>query len=642
MRKNIGFIFVAIATLPLIIAASYQVENFITKASPQAANITIDTKSSIGPVPYAWSAFAQGGEEPPPMLSTVKDKLKAISPRYIRIDHIYDFYAVVQKTNGGYAYDFSTLDKTVDDIIATGALPFFNLSYMPPVLTSSGSRIDPPTNWNDWKNLVKATIEHYSGKSSRNLSNVYYEVWNEPELPQFGSWRLGGNKDYRLMYYYASSAAQDASNTNIFYFGGPSVGSFYSSWVTDFLSYVIQNNLRLDFYSWHRYTRNSSLYLSDTQNIRKNLSAFPKYANLPLILSEWGIDSENTPINNTNISAAYTVSSVSKFINDIQYAFVFEIKDGPPPRGGKWGLFTHEKDANPVSAKPRFTSYTSLSKLSGNLLSVSGIGTYVTALASASPTGYTVILSNYDVAGQNTENVPISFTGIAPASYNLKYTYPLENVTGSFELITTSGTLSKSFTMSANTILLLELTPLAKIATFLPGASGTAGDQALVLKNSNTPLIFSAPEFTLQQSGSIDFDTKPLWNSTDDRTFFIFEIPYRTRSGSIQKLSLSKQLTAQGDSLTFEIRDERTNLGSATAPISSWQNNEWHHVAVHWDQTSLSLSVDNQPVQNTVIAPDIDTGSILTFYPIDAAIDELKIGGGTQIVERKFDGTVDR
>ena len=38
------------------------------------------------------------------------------------------------------------------------------------------------------------TIEHYSGKGERNMSGIYYEVWNEPDLAQFGSWNWEGTK----------------------------------------------------------------------------------------------------------------------------------------------------------------------------------------------------------------------------------------------------------------------------------------------------------------------------------------------------------------------------------------------------------------------------------------------------------------
>lgn len=642
MRKQIFYIILALLTLPVVIFAQRQIQELLSRAALREANIVIDTKNVLGPVDYSWSAFAQGGEEPPPMLSKVVDKLRSLKPRYIRIDHIYDSYSVVQRGDNGFKYDFSRLDGTVNDIIASGAVPFLSLSYMPSVFTTSGSLVDPPSDWNDWKNLVRATIEHYSGKNNRNLKDVYYEVWNEPELPQFGGWKLSGGKDYRLLYFYSATGASEAVNVNKFYFGGPSVGSYYPNWVNDFVSYVAQNNLRLDFYSWHRYIKNPDNFATDARNIRKNLSRFPSYATIPLILSEWGMESENTEVNNTSSAASFSIAAISKFHNDLQLAFNFEIKDGPPG-GGKWGLFTHESDPNKgLSPKPRFYAFEVLSQMVGNQLGLSGEGTFVTGLASSSPQGITAVLSNYDPSGSHTENVPVAFTGLAPSSYLLKYSYPLEQLSGSYELIATSGIISKTFLMSANSILLLTLTPIAPIATFIQGESGLMKDKALVLGNTgNLPLIFAFPEFKLMPNSFVSFDIKPFWDESDNRSFLIYEAPFSTISGVLNKLFLAKQKMPSGNFLVFGISKENEEL-SISQPISAWQKDKWHHLETKWDAEGLSLSVDNEKVD--LIQPNIDirNGRILTFYPIDAAIDNLKINiSNQQVIQRMFDGRID-
>lgn len=464
MRKHLLYIFLAILTLPLVLLAQKGIQQLLTRAAPQKANIFIDTKNTLGPVNPVWSGFAQGGEEPPPMLSNAVDRLKELSPSYIRLDHVYDSYSVVSKDESGFKYDFSRLDKTVDNIIASGALPFFSLSYMPPVFNNNGSLIEPPSDWNWWKDLVKATIEHYSGRTNKNLTNVYYEIWNEPELPQFGSWKLSAEKDYRLLYFYAANGASEAANVNNYYLGGPSVGSYYPNWVNNFLNYISQNNLRLDFYSWHRYTRKPWEYPQDVNKIRSNLSLFPKYKDIPLILSEWSIDSENSTNNNSDMAAAFTVSSVTEFIDKINLAFAFEIKDGPPPNGGKWGLLTHEQDSNPLSPKPRFKAFKYLSNLSGSKLLLSGEGTFVSGFASLGGNSIKIILSNFDPANKNIENVPVTISGLEPASYYLFYSYPLEDRTGRREIISTEGLINNSFIMPPNSIVYLELSSLAKLA----------------------------------------------------------------------------------------------------------------------------------------------------------------------------------
>lgn len=641
MNKKLFLLLLVILTLPIIVFGQKQIQQLLGLAAAKPANIIIETKNNLGSINHSWAAFSQGGEEAPPRLGPVAGKMKELSPHYIRLDHIYDSNQVVSKRNNGYVYDFSVLDKVVDDILSMGALPFFSLTYMPSDFTSSGSIIDKPADWNDWKNLVKATVEHYSGKDQRNLKDIYYEVWNEPELPQFGDWKIGGDKDYRQLYFYSAAGAREAANVNKFYLGGPSVGSYYSTWVKDFLSYVAQNNLQLDFYSWHRYTKRPNEYVSDSQKIRNQLSSFAGYAGIPLLLTEWGIDSENTLINNTNTAASHAIYSIAQASN-INLFFNFEVKDGPPPTGGNWGLLFHESNQQtPLSPKPKFKAFAELAKMKGNKISLTGAGTYVSGIAAESTNSIRVILANYDPSGKNIENVPVTFTGLSPGVYNLKYQYSLDDRSGYYEMPTTSGSLSRSFLMPANSIVSLELTRSANIATFISGQSGQATDKALVLKNAENPLSFSSPEFHLLPVGSIKFDINPLWGNRDDRSFYILESSFETIETVADKLSLSKQKTGGGNYLVFSI-SQNQKAYTLEIPITQWDLDNWHSLEMGWDQDGFWFLADGEKVQNTVPL-DIRNGKQITFSPVDIAIDNLKIVVGKgELIERSFDGRVDK
>lgn len=629
------FLLILALVFPIILFSVKDSQILTGKASPRKADIVIDVKNILRPIKPVWSGLAQGGEEHPPMLHSSVSLIKPLAPKFIRIDHIYDYYSVVTLVNKRIVYDFTKLDDTVNDIIATGALPFFSLGYMPGVFTSSGSVIDLPQNWDLWKDLVKATIEHYSGKNNRNLTGAYYEVWNEPELPQFGGFKLTGDKDYRLLYYYAAKGADEAQNVNKFFLGGPSVGSYYSSWVTDFITYVVQNKLQLDFYSWHRYHTNPEIFEQDGVKIRNNLKNFPAFANLPLMLTEWGMDSANSDLNNKDIAAAFTIAAVSSFENTIEKSFVFEVKDGPPPNGGRWGLFTHDLASPPLTVKPRYKAFEYLSKISGDKLSLLGQGSYVRGMAVKTPTGIRMILANYDFSGKNIENVPITFTNLDPYSYNLTYDYPLEVQSGFFEIVTSNGVINKSFIMQPNSILYLELNPKAPIAQFIPGKFDRSFDQALVLSSIN-PLIFTFPQFSLKPVGSVSFDIKPMWES-EKSVFLMYEAAFSTSDHSSTSLYLKKNEGL----LEFGIQSEVEET-YASVPIQSWNNN-WHHIDTSWDYTGLSLSIDNSPPVRNNMPVDIRNGKVLTIYPFQAAIDNLKIViANEQLIGRFFDGRVDK
>ncbi len=289
MRWKIVLIFftflIGMIFLPLFVLLYFQYLGF---AAPIKANIVIDIKKVIGPIPDRWKALAQGGEEKGvQMLSNVIPQVAALYPKYIRLDHIYDFYDVVNRTTQGELFfDWTKLDATVCDIYHTGAKPFFSLGYIPSVLSGDSSVVAAPRDWNEWALLVQKTIDHYSGTTTRLcgqlnnfwLSDIYYEVWNEPDLAPFGKWNInGGNKSYQSLYFYSSLGATRAQNVNHFLLGGPATSSLYQNWITNLLDFVTQNRLKFDFFSWHHYSANTSDFSRQISDLNTWLSV-PSYS----------------------------------------------------------------------------------------------------------------------------------------------------------------------------------------------------------------------------------------------------------------------------------------------------------------------------------------------------------------------------
>jgi len=167
---SLFILFFLFISLPLLLIGFNYAAKFLSRAAARPANIVIDAGKVKGPLPKTWQAIAQGGEEQGRTFWTVRDEIRSLSPRYIRIDHIYDGYDLVQEANGQLILDWSQLDQTVFDILSSGALPFFSLSYMPAVISEDGSITGRPADWQKWSLLVKKTIEHYSGRPQMNLA----------------------------------------------------------------------------------------------------------------------------------------------------------------------------------------------------------------------------------------------------------------------------------------------------------------------------------------------------------------------------------------------------------------------------------------------------------------------------------------
>jgi len=444
--------------LPFSLSLVKKVQYFFGQAFGQKANIVVDVAIDQGPIRPIWQALAQGGEEKNPFDQVVSD-IAVLKPKYIRIDHLYDFYDVVKKENGILIFNWTQLDEIINQILKTGALPFLSLSYMPPSIAQNGDITNLPNDWNEWQTIIRETIQHYSGRQNRNLKNVVYEVWNEPDL--FGQWQIGEQKDYRLLYRYAVEGANQTKNINPFQIGGPSITAPYQSWVDDFLNYTQQNKLRIDFYSWHRYTIEPKKFLEDVDKIDTWLFQNAGYS-LNKYLTEWGSVSENSSFHDSNFDAAHLVATTRQLLQRVDLAFIFEIKDGPSPEGkkywGRWGLLTHQI-AGPVEKKPKYWAYQLLNKMTGNRVSLEGEGTWVSGFATKDGSKIKIILVNLDKNGQSFENVPLIIKNLGNGSYSYQETFLIGPGKKNNEDIT-DNTLKKEIPLSANNIVVIELTKI--------------------------------------------------------------------------------------------------------------------------------------------------------------------------------------
>ena len=328
--------------------------------------------------------------------------------------------------------------------MATGALPFFSLSYMPPAIAKNGEITNQPENWQDWVIVVKETIQHYSGKNQKNLSGIIYEVWNEPDL--FGNWKIGGEKDYRLLYKYAAIGATQTQNTNPFKIGGPAITAPYKNWIDGFLDFVSKNNLRIDFYSWHRYSLQPEKFLKDINKVDTWLF---KNGGLSLekYLTEWGPISEISSINDSNFAAAHTVATIRQLLQRLDLAFTFEIK-------GSWGILTKEEQFTKKS--PRYYALDLLNNMTGTRISLEGENTWITGFASKQGNKINVILTNLDAKNQHYETFPLTIINLENGNYLYQ-----KNLLGKIKDINfkeiTNNVFQEEISLSPNSVILIEL-----------------------------------------------------------------------------------------------------------------------------------------------------------------------------------------
>lgn len=426
--------------LPAILRATNSVVRFLVGAEGRLAAIAVETDRPLGTLPAVWRGVAQGGEELETFLNGAEEEIAEIKPDYIRIDHIYDDFGVVSREGGGLKFSWERLDGVIGKIRETGAKPFLVLSYMPPVI-SSGSLVDAPRDWNEWAMVVQKTVEHYSGELG--IEGIYYEVWNEPDL--FGDWRMGGKKDYKNLYLFAARGASAARNVKSFKLGGPATTGLYKNWVEEFFPYIVENNLRLDFFSWHRYDGEAAQYAQDVEDVDRWIEGHPKFATVEKIITELGPRSEVGGANDSRTGAAHLVAVMRELMYRVKYGFTFAVR-------GSWGIV----------GKPRYQALKLLTSLGNQRLAVTGEGTWVRAIGAQTDTGYQVLLTNYDAKGNHSEVVPVTFMNLKEREFELRTTFLGGNSTTE-RVATGEAMLQKEVPMTPNSVVLLELDPVNEL-----------------------------------------------------------------------------------------------------------------------------------------------------------------------------------
>ncbi len=440
----VGVVLLALM-LPGILKLTNSVVRYFVGAEGRLAAIGVETDKILGPLPAPWKGLAQGGDKLKTFLDSTSTEIANIGTEYIRIDHIYDGFEVVSRGQSGLVFDWTKLDQLVDKIVATGAKPFFSMSYIPEAI-ATGDIVSSPKNWNEWSLLVKKTIEHYSGELQ--LNDVYYEVYNEPDL--FGGWKIGGAKDYRNLYRFASLGASAAENVLPFKIGGPATTGLYKNWVDNFFPYILENNLRLDFFSWHRYDLDAEKYIEDIKSVDTWIDRHPYFAHVEKIISEMGPQSDRGGENDTKLGAAHLVYVSRELMFKVKYGMSFAVD-------GDWGIV----------GKPRYEALLLLSMLGSQRTSVTGEGSWVRAIAAKKNGVNQVLLVNYDPKGIHNELVPVSFLNFKGNNFRLRRTMYTSNKMSVFEesVATTEAVLQSEVPMSPNSLVLLELVPIQTLPT---------------------------------------------------------------------------------------------------------------------------------------------------------------------------------
>lgn len=300
--------------------------------------------------------LAQGGEsEDPAFFDNVRAAGSALGSGLVRLDNIFTHYNVVHRDpspGGKISYQWANLDRVIDGVRAMGKEPMICLSYMPETMSTTGrSRITQPADYNEWADLVRATVTHLNVE--RKLGIRYWEVWNEPNEISF--WQASYPEYLRLYDVTARAALSADPSIRI---GGPAVSRFSPDHIAEFLEHESGPGSagRVDFVSWHSYGASPSEIAAQIRRAREIVEQFPQFKP-ELFITEFNVlqggpgDSSAYGYSDTVEGAIALMSSLESMQRErLDHALLFELKDGQGPRQfwGRWGILTHDGQPKPI------------------------------------------------------------------------------------------------------------------------------------------------------------------------------------------------------------------------------------------------------------------------------------------------------
>jgi xylan 1,4-beta-xylosidase len=315
-------------------------------------------------------------------LATVQSE---IGFKYLRMHGLLcdEMGVYTEDKQGNPQFNFQYVDTLYDALLKQHIRPFVELSFMPSKLASGTKtvfwwkgNVTPPKDPAKWAMLIRALLAHWKERyGEAEITQWYYEVWNEPDLKMFWSSSIN---DYFKLYKTTSEAVKaECPKCRV---GGPAAAA--QSAAEAFEKWVAESHEPVDFISEHTYAIKHGFVDTDgtegtildpdpdavggrMQHARElvKASALP---NLELHITEWSSSYSPTDyMHDQYHQASFILDKVRRatpYVDSMSYwtfTDIFE-EHGPPftPFHGGFGLINLEG-----IKKPSFYAFKFLSQL---------------------------------------------------------------------------------------------------------------------------------------------------------------------------------------------------------------------------------------------------------------------------------------
>lgn len=313
--------------------------------------------------------------------------------------------------------NYENIIKNISDSGGTVVLDIFGT---PAGLGRVLDKRSPPLDLKAFKALVKDIIRELS---CNKKYNIWYEVWNAPDLDDFF---LGRKQDYFNLYRAVAESVKELENEAKIHIpvGGPSVSWWFQdldgnsiitperSLIYELIKFCYKYRLPLDFISWHGYSTNpaaekeNSIYKKPAVTlIRDWLSYFNFNRNTPLIIDEWNYDRSANVLperkEKSYVAASYIPSRLKNMheagINCQIYFALEDFQDNKEGIVRNVGAFSFNSEYLEYKGRPKaiYNVFKMLENLGSGLFASKLNDDFTGAIATKSGEDIAVIIYNY-------------------------------------------------------------------------------------------------------------------------------------------------------------------------------------------------------------------------------------------------------
>lgn len=325
-------------------------------------------------------------------------------------------------------WDWTTIDRHFSMFKAAGITPLLTFSATPVWMSRDGTIDTPPKDFAQWGQMVSEAVRYLNVEKQYGIE--YFEVWNEPDLP---FWKGGTAEEFCKLYDVFVKAVRSVDPKAKV--GGPGTsgsgcdagqvyrGAAQFKYLKTFINYCGQNNLPLDFLSFHRYELDPGQIKFSCEEVRAWLQEYPALREAELIISEWNIapGQDKAGRMDRSFNASYASAWMASAIDGgLGLATFFNFSDAAWSGPGK--LFQQETGmvAPDSTPKPVYNAFRLWSMLDKTRLLTTGGSASTGAFATRGDNSVSVLVFNHGKPTTRTvkiENLPFTAANVQVERY---------------------------------------------------------------------------------------------------------------------------------------------------------------------------------------------------------------------------------